>query len=75
MITLDDVRRIKEILIAHGEWTEYDMKRSRFDDDGTFVWITASCDSSTIVDLVKAGFDVYAFGSLSHLGCIQFNIR
>jgi len=73
-MSLDDVRRIKEILIAKGEWAVYDKYRSRFDDDGTFVWITQSCDASTIVDLVEAGFDVYVFGSLSYLGYVQIEI-
>lgn len=73
-MSLDDVRRMKEILIAHGEWLESDMSRSRFDDDGTFVWITASCAASTIVALVEADFDVYVFGSLSNLGCLRIDI-
>lgn len=75
MMTLDDVRRVREILSDHCELIDSDILRSRFEDDGTLVWITASCSGECIHDLVDAGFDVYVWGSLSHSGFLQIDIK
>lgn len=74
MITLDDVNRIKAILIAHCEWIDVDNERSRVNEDGVFEWITSSCDGDAVKALVDAGFDVFIWPSIKYQGFILFSI-
>lgn len=74
MITLDDVRRIKAILIAHGEWVESDSERSRVAEDGVFEWITSSCGGCAIAALKADGFNVYIWPSIKYRGFIEIRI-
>lgn len=74
MITLDDVRRIKEILRAHCEWIDADAKRSRVTEDGVFEWVTCSCSGETIAALIDDEFDVYIWPSVRNDGFLEIHI-
>ena len=74
MITLDDVRRIKAILIEHCEWLGADTERSRVNEDGVFEWITCSCCGEAIAALIADGFDVYIWPSIHLQGFLEIHI-
>lgn len=74
MITLDDVCRIKAVLIAHGEWLESDSERARVTEDGVFEWSTTSCCGEAISALIADGFDVYIWPSVQLMGFIEIHI-
>lgn len=74
MITLDDVRRIKAILIAHGEWSVSDSERAHIAEDGVFEWLTHSCSGETIAALIADGFDVYIWSSITYQGFFEIRI-
>lgn len=74
MVTLDDVRRIKEILFAHCEWLGEDAKRSRVTEDGVFEWVTCSCSGEAIAALIDDGFDVYIWPSIRYDGFLEIHI-
>mgnify|MGYP003318757823 CR=1 FL=1 len=74
MITLDDVCRIKAVLIAHGEWIDADYERARVTEDGVFEWITSSCGGSAIAALIADGFSVYIWPSIRYQGFLKIRI-
>lgn len=74
MITLDDVNRIKAILIAHGEWLSVDAERSRVNEDGVFEWITSSCCGEAIAALIADEFDVYIWPSIRYDNYLEIHI-
>lgn len=74
MITLDDVCRIKAILIAHCEWIGEDAERSRVNEDGVFEWITSSCSGEAIAALIADEFDVYIWPSIHYEGFLEIHI-
>ena len=74
MVSLDDVRRIKEILRDHCEWIDADAKRSRVTEDGVFEWITCSCCGEAIAALINDGFDVYIWPSIHLQGFLEIHI-
>ena len=74
MVTLDDVRRIKEILLEYYEWIDVDNERSHVNEDGVFEWITCSCGGDAVRALVDNGFDVIIWPSVQYRGFIVFSI-
>ena len=74
MITLDDVNRIKAVLIEHSEWTDSSSERSRVNEDGVFEWITSSCSGDTVAALIADGYDVYIWPSLRYDGFLDIQI-
>lgn len=74
MITLDDVCRIKAVLIAHGEWLGEDTERARVTVDGVFEWTTTSCCGEAIAALINDGFDVFIWPSVQLMGFIKIEI-
>lgn len=74
MITLDDVNRIKAILIAHGEWLVSGCERARVTDDGDIEWITSSCSGSALKALMDDGFSIYVWASVQYRGFLEIHI-
>lgn len=73
-MSLDDVNRIKAVLIAHGEWIDVDNERSSMTVDGVFEWITSSCSGEAIAALITDGFDVYIWPSIYLKGFLVIHI-
>lgn len=73
-MSLDDVRRIKEILIAHGEWLVSESEHIRVADDGYIEWITSSCSGSALKSLLDDGFDIYVWASIQYRGFLEIHI-
>ena len=74
MITLDDVCRIKAILIAHGEWLEKDDECSLMTEDGSFEWVTSSCSGLAVSALVVGGYNVSIWPSNTYEGFLEVRI-
>lgn len=74
MITLDDVCRIKAVLIAHGEWLVSESEHVRMTDDGDIEWVTSSCSGSALKALMDDGFDIYVWASIQYRGFLEIHI-